>query len=187
MPQISVRPEENSAYTAPISRPLTTTCRQDHRNYLRPLKGHVRDAMRRRCGPDGDAFAIPCSWSTYVNAQDVHPRSVVADAPVPHHELIRRQVGLRQGLANGLRLGGPGAIDGLGQGEESLHVAAAGVVQIHPRLRLVQLVDAIGRAPGLSDIPSGPVDGSLSDFPTFLSTPDRRTPCRPRSPFEASS
>ena len=26
MPQISVRPEENSAYTAPISRPLTTTC-----------------------------------------------------------------------------------------------------------------------------------------------------------------
>ena len=26
MPQISVRPDENSAYTDPISRPLTTTC-----------------------------------------------------------------------------------------------------------------------------------------------------------------
>src|SRR5262245_25770571 len=28
MPQISVRPEENSAYTAPMSRPLTITCRR---------------------------------------------------------------------------------------------------------------------------------------------------------------
>ena len=28
IPQIRVRPEENSAYTAPMSRPLTITCRR---------------------------------------------------------------------------------------------------------------------------------------------------------------
>ena len=43
MPQISVRPEENRAYTAPISRPETMTWRRITRrgshSYAQPLKG----------------------------------------------------------------------------------------------------------------------------------------------------
>ena len=95
--------------------------------------------------------------------EDVLPGLVELHAVVAHHQLVGLEVGLGQRDADLLRIGRAGAIDRIGEREEALHVARAGVVEIAAGLGLVHLVDLGGDRARLADVPGAAVHRALRD------------------------
>src|SRR5262249_39123088 len=85
--------------------------------------------------------------------QSVLAGLVEPDAAVADHELLGLEVGLAQRRLDLRRLGGARAVDGIRQHEEALHPARAGIVEIAAESRLEHLVDLVGIASGLADVP----------------------------------
>src|SRR5471032_1845391 len=116
MPQIRVSPDENSAYTAPRSRPPITTCTRviDIRRSLSPetpslpalpaLVGQDERIGGAGLRPDGDVVAA-LELRHQGRGKDVLALVVELHAVIARDELVRLEVG---GLECRLDLGGLG-------------------------------------------------------------------------------
>src|SRR5262249_31240357 len=86
------------------------------------------------------------------------------DAVITDHELLGLEVGFAQRRLDLRRLGRARTVDGIRQDEEALHPARAGIVEIAAEFGLEHLVDLVGIASGLADVPGAAIDRALRDI-----------------------
>src|SRR5208282_3884704 len=89
----------------------------------RPLELGGRLALR----PDG-LVRVALELDEIGRRERVLARGVELDAAIADHELVALQIGLPQRLLDLLGRGRAGAVDGVGENQEALHPARAGVV-----------------------------------------------------------